>query len=76
MPLDAKLMDRLFSSPQLPSMPAVAMQIIDMVQQDEADVDKIAETISLDPALSTKMLKTVRRGTCSLTRSSRARCQP
>lgn len=59
MPLDAKLMDRLFSSPQLPSMPAVAMQIIDLVQEDEADVDKIAETISLDPALSTKMLKTV-----------------
>ncbi|MGB0768538.1 MAG: sensor domain-containing diguanylate cyclase [Phycisphaeraceae bacterium] len=59
MPIDAKLMDRLFSSPQLPSMPAVAMQIIDLVQEDEANVDKIAETISLDPALSTKMLKTV-----------------
>eukprot|EP00752_Nemacystus_decipiens_P016110 g14406.t1 len=52
-------MDRLFSSPQLPSMPAVAMQIIDLVQQDEANVDKIAEAVSLDPALSTKMLKTV-----------------
>lgn len=59
MPVDAQLMDRLFSSPQLPSMPAVAMQIIDLVQQDEANVDKIAETVSLDPALSTKMLKTV-----------------
>lgn len=59
MPVDAQLMDRLFNSPQLPSMPAVAMQIIDLVQQDEANVDKIAETVSLDPALSTKMLKTV-----------------
>ncbi|MFK7789635.1 MAG: HDOD domain-containing protein [Phycisphaeraceae bacterium] len=59
MPVDAQLMDRLFCSPQLPSMPAVAMQIIDLVQQDEANVDKIAETVSLDPALSTKMLKTV-----------------
>lgn len=59
MPVDSKLMDRLFSSPQLPSMPAVAMQIIDLVQEDEANVDKIAETVSLDPALSTKMLKTV-----------------
>lgn len=59
MPVDQKLMDRLFSSPQLPSMPAVAMQIIDLVQEDEANVDKIAETVSLDPALSTKMLKTV-----------------
>lgn len=40
-------------------MPTIAMQIIDLVQQDEANVDKIAETVSLDPALSTKMLKTV-----------------
>lgn len=59
MPIDSQLMDRLFSSPQLPSMPAVAMQIIDLVQEDEANVDTIAETVSLDPALSTKMLKTV-----------------
>lgn len=59
MPVDAQLMDRLFSSPHLPSMPAVAMQIIDLVQEDEANVDTIAETVSLDPALSTKMLKTV-----------------
>ncbi|MEM9346528.1 MAG: HDOD domain-containing protein [Planctomycetota bacterium] len=59
MAIDSQLMDRLFNSPQLPSMPAVAMQIIDLVQQDEANVDKIAEAVSLDPALSTKMLKTV-----------------
>lgn len=59
MPVNAQLMDRLFSSPQLPSVPAVAMQIIDLVQEDEANVDTIAETVSLDPALSTKMLKTV-----------------
>jgi diguanylate cyclase (GGDEF)-like protein len=59
MPVNAQLMDRLFSSPQLPSIPAVAMRIIDLVQQDEVNVETIAETISLDPALSTKMLKTV-----------------
>jgi len=59
MPLDEKLMDRVFSSPQLPSLPMIALQIIEMVQEDEVDVDKIAETISLDPALSSKLLKTV-----------------
>jgi len=59
MPLDAQLMERLFDSPELPSLPAIALQIIELVQQDEVDVDKIAGTISLDPALSTKMLKTV-----------------
>lgn len=62
MSIDPQLMDRLFSSPQLPSMPAVAMQIIGLVQEDEANVDKIAEAISLDPALSAKMLKTVNSG--------------
>ncbi|MEM9109823.1 MAG: GGDEF domain-containing protein [Planctomycetota bacterium] len=59
MSIDSHLMDRLFGSPQLPSMPAVAMQIIDLVQQDEVNVDKIVDAVSLDPALSTKMLKTV-----------------
>jgi diguanylate cyclase (GGDEF)-like protein len=59
MPVNDQLKDRLFNSPQLPSMPAVAMQIIDLVQQDEANVEKIAETVRLDTALATKMLKTV-----------------
>lgn len=59
MPLDEQLMDRLFDSPDLPSLPAIALQIIELVQEDEVDVDKIAEMISLDPALSSKMLKTV-----------------
>lgn len=59
MGIDEQLMDRVFNSPQLPSMPAIALKIIELVQQDEVDVDKIAKTISLDPALSTKMLKTV-----------------
>jgi len=40
-------------------MPAIALKIIELVQEDEVDVDKIAETISLDPALSSKMLRTV-----------------
>lgn len=59
MPLDAQRMDSLLSSPQLPSLPAIALKIIGLVQEDEVDVDKIAQTISLDPALSSKMLKIV-----------------
>ena len=59
MAIEEQLMDRLFESPQLPSLPTIALQIIALVQEDEVDIDKIAQTISLDPALSTKMLKTV-----------------
>ena len=35
------------------------MKIIDLVQQDEVNMDEIADTIKHDPALSTKILKTV-----------------
>ena len=59
MALDSQIIDRVFSSPQLPSLPAIALKIIELVQQDEGDIDSIAETISLDAALSTKLLKTV-----------------
>lgn len=59
MAFDQQLVDRVLNSPRLPSLPAIALEIIRLVQEDEADVDKIAETISLDPALSSKLLKTV-----------------
>jgi len=59
MPIDQQLVDSVLDSPQLPSLPAIALEIIRLVQEDEADVDQIADTISLDPALSSKLLKTV-----------------
>ncbi|MFN3166830.1 MAG: HDOD domain-containing protein [Phycisphaeraceae bacterium] len=59
MPIDQQLVESVLDSPQLPSLPAIALEIIQLVQEDDADVDKIAETISLDPALSSKLLKTV-----------------
>jgi diguanylate cyclase (GGDEF)-like protein len=59
MPIDPQLVESVLDSPQLPSLPAIALEIIRLVQEDEADVDAIAETISLDPALSSKLLKTV-----------------
>lgn len=52
-------MKEVLESPQLPTLPAVALQIIEQIQQDEVSIDSIAETISLDPALSSKILKTV-----------------
>ncbi len=59
MSLDQQLVERVLNSPQLPSLPAIALDIIRLVQEDEVNVDKIAQTISLDPALSSKMLETV-----------------
>ncbi|XAL99936.1 GGDEF domain-containing protein [Phycisphaeraceae bacterium D3-23] len=59
MAIHEELLERVLRSPRLPSIPAVALKIIDLVQQDEVDMDEIAETIKHDPALSTKILKTV-----------------
>jgi diguanylate cyclase (GGDEF)-like protein len=41
----------------LPSLPAVAMQIVELAQQPEAELGQIARVISLDPALATKLLR-------------------
>jgi diguanylate cyclase (GGDEF)-like protein len=41
----------------LPSMPAVAINILDLCQRDEPDIAEIAKLISSDPALSAKILR-------------------
>lgn len=41
----------------LPSPPAIAVQILQTVQNDNADLKKLVEIISADPALTVKMLK-------------------
>ena len=41
----------------LPSPPVIAVQILHTVQNDNADLKKLVEIISADPALTVKMLK-------------------
>lgn len=53
------LMKQVLGSPRLPSLPAVAVQLIDQVQDDEVAIDEIAQSITCDPALASKILKTV-----------------
>jgi len=40
-------------------MPAVALEVIDLVQDPNVDTDRLADTIASDPALASKILKTV-----------------
>ena len=40
-------------------MPAIAIEIVQLVQQQDVNIKQIANTIQHDPALSTKILKTV-----------------
>jgi HD-like signal output (HDOD) protein len=49
--------EKLARCADLPSMPAVAIEILDLCQRDEPNMAEIAKLISSDPALSAKMLR-------------------
>lgn len=57
--MNEQLLERVLQSPRLPSLPTVALEVIDMVQQKDINIQQIARTIQHDPALSIKILKTV-----------------
>lgn len=57
--MDAKLLSKIIECPRLPSLPAIAMEVISLCRQDNINMKQIARTISNDPALTTKILRTV-----------------
>ncbi|MGN6367971.1 MAG: sensor domain-containing diguanylate cyclase [Phycisphaerae bacterium] len=57
--MNQDLLDRLKASPGLPSLPAVAIRALELTRRENVDLTEIAELISNDPALSSKILKTV-----------------
>src|ERR671927_348800 len=57
--MNEALAQRVKQCPNLPSLPAIALQVLDLAQKDDVDMAKIARTISKDPALSGKILRTV-----------------
>ena len=44
---------------RLPSLSAVALEILKVIRREEASLRELAEIISKDPALATKVLRTV-----------------
>ena len=55
--LDKKFLERLEKCTNLPSPPAVAMRILDLSQDPDVDIGKVADAVSMDPALVTKLLR-------------------
>ncbi len=53
------LLNKIAQCANLPSLPAIAMQVLEMAQKAEVDIAEIARVISKDPAMSSKILKTV-----------------
>src|SRR3954464_2948229 len=57
--MNDKLLQRIKQCPSLPSLPTIAMQVLDLAQKADVDIAEIARIISKDPALSGKILRTV-----------------
>lgn len=51
--------DRVLSCPNLPTLPAVAMQVLELTRDPNVTVAKLARLVQGDPSLSAKVLRTV-----------------
>lgn len=52
------LLNKVLSSDQLPSLPQVAMRVVELAQHDEPDFGALVVAIKSDPAIAAKILKT------------------
>lgn len=59
MPTDQPLIDEVLESPHLPSLPLVALEVVELAERVDVDVDSLASVLKQDPALASKILKTV-----------------
>src|SRR5665213_2801306 len=57
--MNEQLISRIRQCPNLPSMPSIAIQVLDLAGKADVDIAEIARIISKDPALSSKILRTV-----------------
>jgi diguanylate cyclase (GGDEF)-like protein len=57
--MNEQLLARIRQCPSLPSLPTIAVEVLNLAQSDEVDIAEIARIISKDPALSSKILRTV-----------------
>jgi diguanylate cyclase (GGDEF)-like protein len=57
--MNEQLLQKIRNCPNLPSLPTIAVEVLDLAQSAEADIAEIARIITKDPALSSKILRTV-----------------
>jgi HD-like signal output (HDOD) protein len=54
-----ELLDKVLSCPNLPSLPGVAVNVLELTRDPNVSLTRIAQTVQADPALAVKVLKTV-----------------
>jgi diguanylate cyclase (GGDEF)-like protein len=52
-------LERILACPKLPSLPMVAMKVLELTDADEVDLNELASVIQYDQALAMKVLRTV-----------------
>lgn len=52
-------LERVLHCPNLPSLPAVAMKVLELTRDPGVSIARIAQTVQNDPALTSKVLRTV-----------------
>ena len=57
--MNEQLAAKIRNAPNLPTLPAIAIEVLDLAHKPDADIAQIARIISKDPALSGKILRTV-----------------
>jgi len=57
--MDQDLLDEILNSPELPSLPAVAVQVLELTSDPDVKITDLDQAIRQDQALSARILKTV-----------------
>lgn len=57
--MEEKLLQRIRQCQNLPTLPAIAVQVLELTQHPDVDLSDVAKLISKDAALSSKILRTV-----------------
>ncbi len=57
--MDSELLQKILSCPSLPTLPAVAVRVLELTADPDVRMDELAGLIQADQALTTKILRTV-----------------
>jgi len=57
--MSQKPIERVLASPSLPSLPAVALEVLELTADPNIQLPKLAKAVEHDPALAARILKTV-----------------
>jgi len=66
--MNKQTLEKILSSPRLPTLPAVAMQVLELTRQTPVDLDEVARVVRNDQALAAKVLRTVNSSYYGLTK--------